>query len=75
MCYFKRVELQIDAINSSFENSESTLFMKSVSAPLMHIYNFEIFTTFSSTKLLKEKHCIWSTHIILFPTNPFTVSS
>ena len=33
-----RGELQIDAINSNFENFESTLYMKSVSMPLKFCY-------------------------------------
>ena len=38
MCYFNRGELQIDAINSNFENFESSLYMKSVSMPLIKAF-------------------------------------
>ena len=37
-----RGELQIDAINSNFENFESALHMKSVGMPLLKTYNIVI---------------------------------
>ena len=37
MCYF-RGELEIDEINSNFDNFESTLPMKSVSLPLIILF-------------------------------------